>query len=126
MSDGSAAFYHRTLSACPCIWSILLGSAVLFPSDSDHSMNTISSPVVAMFFHPSIHPSVCLSRKTVRQKNVIQLEIKNDREKCQIEIKLTNRQTDRHMSDTYIEIDIESQTKNCQKVRLKNVRQTDR
>ncbi len=90
MSDGSAAFYHRTLSACPCMWSILLGSVVpLLPFDSDHSMNTISSPVVAMFFH--IHPSirclsVCLSRKTVRQKNVIQLEIKNDREKCQIEI----------------------------------------
>ncbi len=37
---------------CPYvrIWTILLGSAVLFPSDSDHSVNTISAPGAAMFF----------------------------------------------------------------------------
>ncbi len=31
------------------IWSTLLGSAVLFPSDSGHSVNTISAPGAAMF-----------------------------------------------------------------------------
>uniref|UniRef100_A0A671L034 Regulatory-associated protein of mTOR n=1 Tax=Sinocyclocheilus anshuiensis TaxID=1608454 RepID=A0A671L034_9TELE len=50
MSDGSAVLYHRTLSVYLCIWGILLGSAVLFPSDSDHSVNTVSAPVAAMFF----------------------------------------------------------------------------
>ncbi len=55
MSDGSAVFYHRTLSVCLCIWSILLGSAALFPSDSDHCVNTISAPGAAMFF------CVCMS-----------------------------------------------------------------
>ncbi len=49
MWDGSAVFCHRTLSIYLCIWSILLGSAVLFPSDSDHSVNTISAPGAAMF-----------------------------------------------------------------------------
>ncbi len=38
MWDGSAVF---CLSVYLCIWSTLLGSAVLFPSDSDHSVNTI-------------------------------------------------------------------------------------
>ncbi len=36
---------------CPyicCIWSTLSGSAVLFPSDSGHSVNTISAPGAAM------------------------------------------------------------------------------
>ncbi len=55
MSYGSAVFYHRTQSVCPCIWRILFGSTVLFPSDSDHSVNTISAPGAAMFF------CVCLS-----------------------------------------------------------------
>ncbi len=41
MWDGSAVFCRRTLSVYLCIWSTLLGSAVLFPSDSDHSVNTI-------------------------------------------------------------------------------------
>ncbi len=49
MWDGSAVFCCRTLSVCLCIWSILLGSAVLFPSDSDHSVNTISARGAAMF-----------------------------------------------------------------------------
>ncbi len=55
MSDGSAVFYHRTLSVYMCTWSILLGSAVLFPTGSDHSVNTISAPGAAIFF------CVCLS-----------------------------------------------------------------
>ncbi len=38
MWDGSAVFCCRTLSVYLCIWSILLGSAVLFQSDSDHSV----------------------------------------------------------------------------------------
>ncbi len=63
MSDGSAVFYHRTL----CIWSILLGSAVLFPSYSDHGVNAISSPVAAMFF--CVYPS--LSSACVRVVNVL-------------------------------------------------------
>ncbi len=48
MWDGSAVFCCRTLSVYLCIWSILLGSAVLFPSDSDHSVNTISARGAAM------------------------------------------------------------------------------
>ncbi len=44
MWDGSAVFCRRTLSVYLCIWSTLLGSAVLFPSDSGHSVNTISAP----------------------------------------------------------------------------------
>ncbi len=39
-----AVFYHRILSIYLCIWSTLLGRAVLFPSDSDRSVNTISAP----------------------------------------------------------------------------------
>ncbi len=49
MWDGSAVFCCRTRSVYLCIWSILLGSAVLFPSDSDHSVNTISARGAAMF-----------------------------------------------------------------------------
>ncbi len=44
MWDGSAVFCRSTLSVYLCIWSTLSGSAVLFPSDSGHSVNTISAP----------------------------------------------------------------------------------
>ncbi len=63
MWDGSAVFCCRTLSVYLCIWSILLGSAVLFPSDSDHSVNTISARGAAMFVCvcPSLS-SACVRR----------------------------------------------------------------
>ncbi len=48
MWDGSAVFCHRTLSVYLCIWSTLLESAVLFLSDSGHSVNTIFAPGAAM------------------------------------------------------------------------------
>ncbi len=48
MWDGSAVFCRSTLSVYLCIWSTLSGSAVLFPSDSGHSVNTISAPGAAM------------------------------------------------------------------------------
>ncbi len=43
MLDGSAVFCRSTLSVYLCIWSTLLGSAVLFPSDSGHSVNNLCS-----------------------------------------------------------------------------------
>ncbi len=62
MWDGSAVFCRRTLSVYLCIWRTLLGSAVLFPSDSGHSVNTISAPGAAMF--------VCLYHQLVSAESV--------------------------------------------------------
>ncbi len=69
MWDGSAVFCCRTLSVYLCIWSILLGSAVLFPSDSDHSVNTISARGAAMFVCvcPSLS-SACVAESVSGQR----------------------------------------------------------
>ncbi len=68
MWDGSAVFCRSTLSVYLCIWSTLLGSAVLFPSDSGHSVNTISASHVCLSLPlplpPSLNPPHCHTEKT--------------------------------------------------------------
>ncbi len=64
MWDGSALFCHSTLSVYLCIWSTLLGSAVLFPSDTGHSVNTISALSVSPSPSPSLNPPHCHTEKT--------------------------------------------------------------
>ncbi len=67
MWDGSAVFCRSTLSVYLCIWSTLLGSAVLFPSDSGHSVNTISASHVCLSLPLPLPTSTLLTVTLKRQ-----------------------------------------------------------